>query len=308
VPLMLDIAADIERLAPNAILFNYTNPENRVCLALHRHRSVRTVGLCHSVAEAIDRCALALGRDRAQLDVRAAGVNHLTWFVSIRDATSGRDLMPDFLGRWRDSEEEGGPLTTLLARRFGVVPAIDESHIGEYLPWAAELIGTAGYDFDGHERRAVSAAEHVEAWGAGTLPVEPLLASPSEEARVDGSAPEIIADVVAGRTRRRPSFILPNAGLIDGMPDDAVVEVPGLVDAGSPRGMPVGALPEPVAELVRRELAIQDLAVQAAVEGSRELARQVLLIDPVVNSAPAADRFLDDVLQAHRAYLPRFWS
>ena len=308
VPLMLDIAADIERLAPGALLFNYTNPENRVCLALNRHRSVRTVGLCHSVAEAIDRCALVLGRDRTEIDARAAGVNHLTWFVSIRDSTSGRDLLPDVQQRWRGSEEGGGPLTRLLFDQYGLVPAIDDGHIGEYLPWAAELIGTAGYDFDGHERRAISAAEDVDAWGAGRLPVEPLLASPSAEARVDHSVAEIVADIVSGRTRRRPSFILPNAGLIDGMPDDSVVEVPGLVDAGSPRGVPVGALPEPIAALVRQELAIQDLAVQAAVDGSRELARQALLLDPVVSSAPAADQFLDEVLRAHRACLPRFWS
>ena len=69
-----------------------------------------------------------------------------------------------------------------------------------------------------------------------------------------------------------------------------------------------GALPEPVAALVRHELAIQDAAVEAAVEGSRDLAMRALLLDPVVTDVHAAERFLDAILAAHRAYLPRFWS
>jgi len=141
-----------------------------------------------------------------------------------------------------------------------------------------------------------------------TLEVDALLAEPSQEARVDHSAAEIMGDLVARRTRRRPSFILPNDGYVDNLPADSVVEVPGLVENGVPRGVPVGALPEPVAALVRHELAIQDAAVEAALEGSRDLAMRALLLDPVVTDVHAAERFLDAILDAHRVHLPRFWS
>jgi alpha-galactosidase len=117
-----------------------------------------------------------------------------------------------------------------------------------------------------------------------------------------------MGDIVAGRTRRRPSFIVPNEGWIDNLPADAAVEVPGIVEGGVPRGTNVGDIPEHVAALLRHELAIQDVAVEAAMEGSRDLALQALLLDPVVNSARQAELFLDDVLQAHRDHLPRFWS
>src|SRR5262245_1026358 len=214
--------------------------------------------------------------------------------------------MPEFASRWRRKPSEGA-----LARRlfdvFRVVPAIDDDHVGEYLPWASDLIGTSGYDFDGHERRARAEIERVDAWGAGAIPVEPLHESPSAEASVDHSGPEIVADIVAGRTRRRPSFILPNEGLIDDLPNDAVVEVPGLISAGVAQGLPVGPLPEAVAALVRHEISIQELAVEAAVLGSRQLALQALLLDPIVNSATAAERFVDDVLREHREHLSRFW-
>jgi alpha-galactosidase/6-phospho-beta-glucosidase family protein len=308
VPLMVEIGCDVERLAPDALVLNYTNPENRVCLALRRHTSVRVVGLCHSVAETIDYAARLLGRDLTEIDARAAGANHFTWFLSIRDTPDGADLMPELSRRMMATDPAREPLTRLLFERLGFHPAIDDDHIGEYLPWAADVIGTTGYDFDGLEERSKRAVATVEAWGSGEQSVEPLLAAPSGEAMARHGAAAVVGDVIAQRTGRRPSFILPNVGLIDNLPADSVVEVPGLVEAGAPRGVNVGSLPEPVAALVRHELAIQDVAVEAALEGSRDLALRALLLDPVVNSARAAEAFLGDVLRVHRTWLPRFWS
>jgi alpha-galactosidase len=307
VPLVLDIGRDVERLAPRALLFNYTNPENRVCLALRRHTSVRAIGLCHSVAEAIEDCARVLGRPRDQIEVHAAGVNHFTWFTSIRDARDGTDLMAEFRQRFVAASGDA-PLRRLLFERLGTCPAIDDDHVGEYLPWAADVIGTSGYDFEAFDRRSSTAIARLEAWGSGDLPVTGLLAEPSQESRLDHGAVDIMGDVIGGRTRRRPSFIIPNEGSIDNVPADAVVEVPGIVVDGMPKGVPIGSLPDEVAALVRHELAIQEVAVGAAVEGSRELALRALLLDPVVNGARAAERFLDDILRVHRDVLPRFWS
>jgi alpha-galactosidase len=308
VPLMIEIGCDVAELAPGALMLNYTNPENRVCLAVRRHTAARVVGLCHSVAEAIDACARTLERPRSELDVHAAGLNHYTWFLSIRDLRDGGDLLPEFRRRRLAEDGTRDPVGRLLLERLGVYPAIDDDHIGEYLPWAAELVGTSGYDFERHDRRSVDDVAMLEAWGSGTRSVEPLLAEPSQEAAVDHSSAEIMGDVVARRTRRRPSFIVPNDGYIDNLPADSVVEVPGIVEGGAARGVPVGALTEPVAALLRHELAIQDAAVEAAVEGSRDLAMRALLLDPVVGSVRAAERFLDDILSVHRAVLPRFWS
>jgi alpha-galactosidase len=308
VPLMVEIGRDVAELAPSALMLNYTNPENRVCLALRRHTDARVVGLCHSVAEEIDACARVLGRPRSELDVHAAGLNHYTWFMKIRDARDGSDLLPEFQRRRLADGRTQGTVGRLLLERLGLSPAIDDDHIGEYLPWAAELIGTSGYDFERHDRRSEGDVAMLEAWGSGARPVEPLLAEPSQEAAVDHSSAEIIGDLIARRTRRRPSFILPNDGYIDNLPFDSVVEVPGIVEDGTARGVPVGAMPEPVAALLRHELAIQDAAVEAAVQGSRDLAMRALLLDPLVGSVRAAERFLDDVLRVHRAVLPRFWS
>ena len=83
--------------------------------------------------------------------------------------------------------------------------------------------------------------------------------------------------------------------------------MPGIIENGDYRGMQIGRLAAPVAAMVQREIAIEELAVEAAVTGSRDLALQALLIDPCVHSASAAEAFLTDILAAHRAHLPAFW-
>jgi alpha-galactosidase len=112
--------------------------------------------------------------------------------------------------------------------------------------------------------------------------------------------------MVAKRTIPRPSFIIPNDGYIENIERDVVVEVPGMIVEGEWRGVNVGALPGPVSSMVQREIEIQQLAVEAAMTGSRTLALRALLIDPVVTSARAAEAFLDDILGEHRVYLPAF--
>jgi alpha-galactosidase len=198
-------------------------------------------------------------------------------------------------------------LCRILCDKFDVFPTTGDNHVGEYIGWAAEMIGTVGYDFAGYTHRGELSRQNVDAWVAGTKPVDSLLAKPSHESRLGHGSTQIIAALLNGSRLPRPSFIIPNDGYIENIERDVVVEVPGMIEDGVWRGVGVGALTGPVRSMVEREIEIQKLAVEAAMTGSRELALQALLIDPVVNSAAAAESFLDDVLVAHRPYLPAFW-
>ncbi len=308
VPPMVAIARDIERLAPDALLLNYTNPENRVCLAVHRYTKTRIIGLCHGVAETVDWLAGVLGHPRDEIELWAAGVNHFTWVTSLRLRQDGRDLLPELGQRLAALPPDVWPLCRMLFDRLGVFPTTGDAHVGEFIAWAAEIIGTEGYDFEGHARVRKLSQENVEAWGARAKSVAPLLAKPSHEARLGHSATEIIAGLIAGKTAPRPSFIVPNDGYIENIERDVVVEVPGMIEQGGWHGVDVGCLPGPIAAMVQQEVEIQKLAVEAAMTGSRALALRALLIDPVVHSARAAETFLDEVLSAHRAYLAAFWQ
>jgi len=308
VPPMLAVARDIERLAPDALLLNYTNPENRVCLAVHRYTKVRSIGLCHGVAETAQWVGEMLEMPREDVDLRGAGTNHFVWMTSLTERPTGRDLLPALRERIGERPPEKWRLCTMLYDRFGVFPTTGDNHVGEYIGWAAEIIGMEGYNFDGYARTRVLSQRNLDAWADGSKPVDSLLAKPSHEARLGHASAEIMAALISGRTVRRPSFIIPNDGYVENLDRDAVIEVPGMISDGTFRGMEVGRLGPAVASMVRREIAIEELAVEAAVTGSRERALQALLIDPCVHSARAAEAFLEEVLEAHREHLPAFWG
>jgi alpha-galactosidase/6-phospho-beta-glucosidase family protein len=314
IPLVLEIIRDVERLAPAALVLQYTNPENRVALAIHRYTKVRSIGLCHSAAIAIKWIGELLDRRLDEIEVDVAGVNHFTWALGVRDAITGEDLLDEFLRRLRamPTDAEMTPasqivLSKILLEVYGIFPLTGDLHTGEYIGWASEVIGTAGWPWDWANARREQVRRDVEGWAAGAS-IQPLLDVPSHEAMVNHSATGIMADVLTRRTRRRPSFVLPNDGYIDNVARDGAVEVSGVIRDGRVEGLPMGSLPQGVAAMVNREIDIQKLAVQAAVEGSRELALQALLLDPTVMSLKAARDFLDDVLETHRRHLANFWA
>jgi len=308
VPPIVAIAKDIERLAPDALLLNYTNPENRVCLAVHQYTNVRSIGLCHGVAETVDFVAGVLGHSRDDIELHAGGVNHFTWVTSLRMREDGRDLVPELREGLVALPPNIWPLCRMLFDRLDVFPTTGDNHVGEYIGWASEVVGTEGYNFQRYARNRTLSQQNVEAWGAGTKSVASLLAQPSHEARLGHASTQIIAGLIGERTMPRPSFIIPNDGYIENIERDVVVEVPGMIEQGDWHGVAVGALPGPVAAMVQHEVEIQKLAVEAAMTGSRSLALQALLIDPVVHSAKAAEAFLDEMLVAHRRHLPVFWE
>ena len=101
---------------------------------------------------------------------------------------------------------------------------------------------------------------------------------------------------------------LPNVGQISNLPYGCTVETPVQVNGAGIHPVHVGALPEPIAELLRRETTTAQLCVDAAVEGSREKALQCLLLDPAVSDIDTAKKILDDYLTEYREYLPQFWK
>ena len=100
-----------------------------------------------------------------------------------------------------------------------------------------------------------------------------------------------------------PSGIVYNRGVIPNLPADAAVEVPVMADEAGIHPISLGPLPDPIAKLLTTQVNVQQLAVEAAVRGSKEIALQALLIDPVVNSASAAVKLLDELWEVNRPYI-----
>ena len=231
-------------------MLNYTNPENRVCLALRRHTGTRVVGLCHSVAEAIDDCARTLGRPRAEIDVHAAGVNHFTWFLSIRDARDGSDLMPEFRRRTMAADPEPSAAHADARRATGTPPG-DRRRPRRRVP----AMGGRGHRHARLRLRGARSTEPRRRRDARGLGVRRPAgrAAPGRTVAGGEGRPQ------RGRDHgRRRSRVGPGAGLRSSSRTTATSTtfrpIPSSRSRASSRtvcreGVPVGAMPEPVAAL-----------------------------------------------------------
>ena len=249
IPILLDIARDVERLAPGALILNFTNPMSRVCLAVHLHTRARFVGLCHQIGEGyrlVNKVLHLVPEDgqpwheltaaiEQRLHLTAAGLNHFTFILDMREKGTGRDLYPEF----RDKVKAMPPEFQLMSRRmldtYGLFCATGDGHAGEYVGYAAETMPLTGYDFDAYERHGREQWARLQAVADGKAPVE---------VRRSGERAVHIMDAILHDLNQPELAVnIPNGGCIANLPDDAVVEVPGIVNAAGVHGVHVGELP-----------------------------------------------------------------
>lgn len=335
---IMQIARDMEQACPEAWFINFTNPMIRICDAVNRHSRIKSVGLCHQIYAGYTMVGVALAKDlgievpdgltglhaavdqhphqhrvREQIvplvDIRAAGLNHFTWILSIHDRRTGEDLYPLFRKRFFELDPSFEPLTRDVFSAFGLFPVPGDTHLCEYLPWVSDAQAKPWdkynirlYDWD--IRSAVREFElhRLNEMANGNQTIEHLLDTDSE------GALEMIENQIGATTHYHLAANLPNVGQIPNLPLGATVETPVIVDGAGIHPVHVGALPEPVAELCRREIVTAQLGVDAAVEGSREKALQCLLLDPVITDIETARKILDDYLTSYKEHLPQFWK
>jgi alpha-galactosidase len=192
---------------------------------------------------------------------------------------------------------------------FGLFPVPGDTHLCEYLPWMSDPLTRPWekYDIKLYNWDLMAAVRDFELdrlndMAKGDATIEGLLATDSE------GALEVIENIAGGTTHYHLAANLPNVGQISNLPMSATVETPVVMDGAGIHPVHVGALPEPIAELLRRETTVAQLCVDAAVEGSREKALQCLLLDPLVSDISMAKAILDDYLVTFREHLPQFWK
>jgi alpha-galactosidase len=113
----------------------------------------------------------------------------------------------------------------------------------------------------------------------------------------------IIEAILTDSGHEEMAVNLPNAGLIDNLPEWLVVEVPATVDKDGVHGVPLGKLPSGFAGLLYNQVAIHDMTAEAVLSGSREVVLQALLVDPIVHSKRAAEQTLETILERQADYL-----
>ncbi len=317
VDLMMGIARNVEEVAPQAWLFNFTNPMSRVCLALTRATSLKVVGFCHQIGEGYHIVGRTLGlmsetedwnerreqmaRVHQKIDLKAAGLNHFTFIYDIRDNETGEDLYPEFRRRLAAMPADFHPLSRRLLDAFGLFPATGDGHAGEYVSFAYETSAMKGFDFAGAERGEGETEKRLRQAVASPGAFKEYIGRTSGERVIP-----VIDAILHNKNQYEVALNLPNRGCIPGLPDWAAVELPGVVSGAGVQGMSVPYLGAGITAMLAQQVAVQDRAVEAALHGDRQAALQALLLDPVVWSYEMAVKMLDELLTVQAPYLPQF--
>ncbi len=323
VPEIVAIARDMEDLCPDAWLFNYTNPLTPIVRGVQKATSIRCVGLCHGVLHTRQVIARDLGYDPHDVNVVFAGVNHLCWLLDVRH--KGEDLYPQFRaflaeGLQRASGESVNDpydgfqtVSAMLTGLYGLFPSPGDRHVAEFFPYFLKDDGgslkygtQSGLDMTNRILSTKDTTrEQLRAQADGLEPLDPHLL---DSAREGERLTQIITAIVNDLQMPELAVNVRNDGLIANLPDWAVVEVPGQISGFGVRGVSVGNLPEGIAGILRQRIDQQELTVDAALSGRRDLAIQALLADPLMAQVSVEDAaaMFDEAQAIHADRAARF--
>lgn len=316
IPVLLDIARDMRELAPHALLLNYSNPMAMNTWAVRRAGGIRVVGLCHGVQHSHALISKALGLPKAEVDYTAAGINHQTWFVQV--SHRGRNKLQDLLPAMENHPEIAAkePCRIDVLRRFGYFSTESNGHLSEYLPWYRKqpeqtskwiypdtwIGGETGGYLNHCLSRGDEYKENYPKWLSGELESIPL----GQRSEEHGSY--ILEALETGRVYRG-HFNIENRGLITNLPDGCTIEIPCYVDRNGIQPTFIGALPLACAATCRASISVQEMTVEAALTGNRELVKQAVLHDPLTAAVCTTEqvwRMCDDMFEALGPWLPQF--
>ena len=321
--IIMPICADVQRLCPDALLLNFTNPEARILTAILTLTEVNAAGLCHGFYDFHNLVYRVLGREPGSLDIRTAGMNHFFTHYHLSDRETGEDLRGEFASRINGDPEALPPLVRWFWERFGVLGYNSDHHVGEYIKYGYEYADQL-WLFGNENRKIFRSEEPVttravyNAWVYGVDP-ETYLNNLSDYTRSTDDLAEsdvahsgelaipIIADISLDRENFRSAVnTLNGEGYISNLDRAGCIEVPAVVNGSGIHPEFVGALPEGFAAQIRLQHSIQLLLAEAYREKSKHLLLQALLLDPVVDSSRQAEKMLDYMLELQAEYLPVF--
>jgi alpha-galactosidase len=323
IPVWIEVLQDAERLCPQALVLNYTNPMNMMCLAAARTSSMQVVGLCHSVQGTSHLLAKRAGVPYAEMVWECAGINHLAWFTKLEH--SGQDLYPllmekarqDLRGEPSDAEDGGDLVRKDMMLHFGAFITESSGHLSEYLPYYRKRKDVlAQYCRERYDGASSFYANEWPGWRKN--------ADEERMAMLRGEKPiewkrswEYASWIIEAREKDVPFRIHGNVmnsvdgggTLITNLPADGCVEVACMIDHNGINPTRYGKLPPQMAALCDSNMRVFDLGATAAIERSKEAAIHALMLDPLtaaVCSPAEIKRMTLELFEAEKDFLPDY--
>ena len=310
IPPILEICEDISRICPDAIVFSYSNPMQRICHAVTtKYPDLKFTGLCHEIASMERHLPEILNTPFSNIEIKAGGLNHFSILVEAKFKDTGKDAYPeirkkvpeyfkDLINTWDGQVSKPGAERGVffeLFNRYNYLPITTDSHLGEYLQWAYSVADHEGIlDFyNKYKKKCSTFYDSEETY--------------RDYFEIDGKMNErivpILEGVVADLDHEEPAVNIPNKGFIEYLPDGIVVEVPAVINNNGVSGIKLENYPKSFATLLLNQVSVIELTTAAILQHSKDIALQALLADPVVDNVGAAEKMLNTILDLQSTYL-----
>jgi alpha-galactosidase len=305
IPVMLEIAQQMENHCPSAWLLNYTNPMSMLVWATSKATSIHTLGLCHSVYWTIHGLAEWLGVPFDEVRYSTAGINHIAWVLKLQH--NGEDLYPLLRSKVEAGDiREDDRVRAELFRRFGYYPTESSEHHSEYSSYFIghpELVDKLNIPLREYLRRCQRNIGEFEDTKRRLAAGEDLVLEPTSE-----YAAEIIHCMISGEMTEIVGNVMnENGRLIPNLQPESCVEVPCLVDGLGVHPTIAGAIPTQCAAIIHPLIDLQGLTVEAVLEEDRQKIYQAIALDPVLAGRLTLDQIwqmTDELLAAETRWLP----
>lgn len=331
IPVLLDICKEIREVAnPGALFLNYSNPMAMNTWACNLYGGVKTIGLCHGVqnghkqiASAIDYWAKAealIAETKTvtvdDVNIICAGINHQTWYIKIQ--WNGMDMVPRMLELFEHHPvyQKQEKVRIDVLRRIGYYSTESNGHLSEYLPWYRKRPNEIRQWIDldnwihGETGGYLRVCTEGRNWFETDFPnwLEQPAPVISEQTRSHEHGSFIIEALETGRIYRG-HFNIPNEGHITNLPNGCIIEIPGYVDKTGVHMPVVGDLPLAAAATCAASVRVQQMGVEAAVNGDVTLLKQAMLHDPLIGAVCSPEevwQMVDELLVAQAEWLPNY--
>ena len=310
-PVIVDICDDIMKICPEAFVFNYSNPMQRICHAVTtKHPNLKFIGLCHEIASMERQLPTLMETEFSNITIKAGGLNHFSILLEAKYKDTGKDGYPIIKEKFYNyyskliNEHEGHPsepgaergVFIELYKQYGYLPITTDSHLGEYLQWAYSVADHEGImDFyDNYKKRCLSFYDDETSYSKFF---------DSKESKNQERIVPIIEAILDDANIEESAVNIPNENFIPQVPNGIVVEVPVILNKNGVTGIKLDNYPSSFGTLLNNQSGTIQLTTDAVLNKSKHSAYLAMLADPVVDNVRSAEKLLDTIIDFQNEYL-----
>lgn len=313
IPVILDIVKDMKELCPEAWLINFTNPAGMVTEAVIRYTDFKKViGLCNVPIGMVNGIAKIMNVEPERVTMELSGLNHHVFATNV--FIDGQSVLDEVIEKYAHVD----PSDTLAMKNFNALPFSSSFIRGlhcipcpyhNYYFFTKEQLEKELEEFkEGHVRAEVVSnveKELFELYKDPDLDVKPKQLEQRGGAHYSDAACNLIASLYSNKGDIQYVNVR-NNGAITNLPADSAVEIACIITSDGPKPIAVGELKPQINGTIQTIKTFERLVCEAAVTGNRDIAITALNMNPLIPSDELANVVFDELLEAHKEYLPQF--